>query len=168
MEKLTKEMMLERLKEADFKTAAARQLMTQLIEFHEDFTRRNRQQHFRGIALTIGMCFPEDNRAIQNLLLRPKPTQEGNKLPASRLMRGPQTSQVGEHKVRIFNMGKIRVFEGDIPDKDALREKYPTMAQLRQWAKDNDFTLAPNLQDIEKALDRIVKQAEARAKGRSV
>jgi hypothetical protein len=161
--------MEDRLKEAEFKTAVARELIRVLVENHDHFVTRNREAYFRGICMTIGQVFVEDNPTIQRLLLRPKPTREGKKMPTPRIIRGSKSDNTpSPTKVRVFKMSEIRVAKDNLPDPEKLKEEYPTMAQLRVFAKDNDYKLPPNLQDVDKAVARIVKQAKDRASGKSV
>ena len=153
---LTKQEMLQRIDSLEWKNGTVRELARSIVTAHDDFVNRNRQEHFRGILLTLGQVFTEDNPQVQTLLLRPQQAVET--ISAQRLVRGSvQKPQPKPGKVRVFRMSEIA---SGRPSRETLLEKYPDMDSLRAFAREQGIRLAPSYKYVESAVDAVLEAME--------
>lgn len=161
---LTKEILLKRHAEAQWNTAGAREMARCLIEFYDQYAHRKRKAHFRGMMLTLGQVFTEDNPALHMLLTRPK----GEPVPtidASRLVRGaigqgtaPEKPPKKLEGVRVFKMSQIRAMR---KTREELEEECPDLESLRAFTREHGLSLPPNFKHYKKAVSYVLDQMQA-------
>lgn len=173
VKKLTQQTLQKRFEKIQWQRPHAQAIMRAMIDAFHEFDARHRPSHFKGMALSVGQVWPEDNANILMLLRAEGADKKKPKsINPSKIMRGrvgitgkvdPVSTEKApmRSKVRTVRMGQVA--GKGVPEKITLTyllDYYPTTDQLRAFARDRGVSVPPSYRKPESIAQLIVNELE--------